>query len=213
MNIKKINNISSGVFERAEGSDKWYWCSDFTGDLYEAEEIANQGKDFEGTDMSIIRYPDGKVFKPFEKKKNIYINNPVADGEALAFLAADFYMGFINIFRYFPERDFTETAAAMPIKSLRNCYNLRLVTSPLTLCGGDCYDGKIEIVWPEKAVFDVSEKEILICRDNDIFYFNEWFEDPEYREEISVRDIKNGKVIKKYNGSMYGMPDGSWWII
>ena len=41
---------------------------------------------------------------------------------------------------------------------------------------------------------------------------NEWYEDPDYREEIVAREIHSGAVLRRYPGAMKEMPDGQKWL-
>ena len=40
-----------------------------------------------------------------------------------------------------------------------------------------------------------------------------WYEDPDYREEVLVRDFKTGKVLKRMPGTICSMPDGQKWLL
>jgi len=42
-------------------------------------------------------------------------------------------------------------------------------------------------------------------------YFSEWYENPEYHENVIVRDINNGKIKEKFQGYLCRMPNGVFW--
>ena len=39
------------------------------------------------------------------------------------------------------------------------------------------------------------------------------YEDPDYREEVVVRDAASGAVIERRPGALWRMPDGQMWIL
>ena len=80
MVIREIKGLENGYFENIEGTSEWYYShvsSKSFCDLYEAEEIVNDGYTFVGMSCVLIHYPDGKVFRPFEIRENIYVEKPV----------------------------------------------------------------------------------------------------------------------------------------
>lgn len=51
-----------------EGTEEWYYGLNYDhGDLYEAEELYKQGFEIDGRDLILIRYPEGKIFRPVPK--------------------------------------------------------------------------------------------------------------------------------------------------
>ena len=38
-----------------------------------------------------------------------------------------------------------------------------------------------------------------------------WYEDPDYREEVLMRDYDTGEVLEQIPGSLRSMPDGQRW--
>ena len=42
---------------------------------------------------------------------------------------------------------------------------------------------------------------------------SEWHEDPDYREEINIREYPTGKLLEKFPGAERTMPDGQSWIL
>ena len=44
-------------------------------------------------------------------------------------------------------------------------------------------------------------------------YTTVWYEDPEYREEVLVRDYETGEVLERIPGSLRQMPDGQRWLL
>lgn len=84
----------------------------------------------------------------------------------------------------------------MSLSEVEDCYNLKLETTPLTL-GRSGNDGFYEIVWPEKKKIAIGKTETVLFRDGDRLYLSEWYEDPEYHENVIVRNIQTGEIIEK----------------
>lgn len=72
------------------------------------------------------------------------------------------------------------------LSEVKDCYNLMLETAPLTL-GRSGNDGFYEIIWPEKKKIAIVKTETVLFRDEGKLYLWEWYEDPEYHENINVK--------------------------
>ncbi|BBF43779.1 hypothetical protein lbkm_2467 [Lachnospiraceae bacterium KM106-2] len=215
MKIKNIEGLSDVYLEQIEGTSEWYFCKqceDSFCDLYEAEEIIKEKGKFSGATCYLIHYPDGEVFRPFEMRKNIYIEAPVWDNGKIGFLEVDFLMNKINVYYYMPEDKKLVKLAELPLESVEDCYNLRLKSTPLML-GRDGNEGKYEIIWPVRKTILMGDRETLMFRQDEKLYFNDWYENPEYHEEVVVRDINTGLVMERFCGNIYRMPDGTYWRI
>ncbi|WP_101696283.1 hypothetical protein [Clostridium minihomine] len=212
MNIKKIEKLSSMPLDKVSGTNDWYFSAEWTGDIYEAEEMLQRGKEFEGSTMHLIHYPDGKVFTPFERKKNVYIQRPIWDQGFIAVLTVDFNSKEISIFHVQPSDCSMQRIANLPLSSVKDCYNMHLSLEPLSLYRHGS-DGEFELIWPEKVCFQVDASESLVHRDGDVLYFSKWYEDMDYREEICVRSVHTGEVVRQFPGILYDMPDGTWWLM
>ena len=124
----------------------------------------------------------------------------------------NFTESMIHILRFLPHQEKTQEVAQLPLSLVKDCYNLILHTSPLTLTRQP-NDGTFEIVWPEKMSFAIDGKETFNFRDGDKLYFNIWYEDPNYREETLVRALKDGTILEQFSGDIRIMPNGELWHI
>ncbi|WP_077613136.1 hypothetical protein [Clostridium sp. Marseille-P2415] len=215
MNIIKIEGISESYPERVDGTIEWYFCKDSKNcfcDLYEAEEIVKSGKMFSGMICHLIHYPEGTVYSPFELKENVYIEQPIWDKGKLYFLGVDFSKQKIQIYSYFPDNQRLEMKKELPLGIVEDCYNLMLKVSPLMLCR-DANNGIYEIVWPENKKIEIGQTEGLLFREGEDLYFSEWYENPEYHENVIIRDLNTGKIKEKYSGYLCKLPDGVYWKI
>ena len=127
----------------------------------------------------------------------------------------DFPAGRITILRFDCSRLTADTAAELPLAAARDCYNLGLDVSPLTLRRQGGTDGLFEILWPEKLAFPLGEHESFFLREGEKLFFSRWHEEGEgedyrYWEETVVRDLK-GKITEVLPGDLQVMPNGEVW--
>lgn len=230
--IKRFLEVrGSSVYSADHIHGPWYCLYETGADVQEAEEMFLAGKPFSGSDIKLADTESGRIEEPFKRSENVFVSSPVWDGEAFAFFEVDFPAEKISIYRYFPDGGREKEAetgktekeapgysgsviklADIPLSAAENCRNMRLIISPLTLVRGD-YDryDRVDVLWPERASFDVEPHESLDFRDGDRFYFSCWHEDSEYREEVIVRDI-DGNVSEKYPGAIH-FPNGDMRLI
>lgn len=208
--MKKIRTDGIHYLETLEGSDAWYWGSDYTsGDLYEAEELFRDGHRIRKNRLIFVRRADGLVAEPVTAAEGQYFGRPVYDG-GFVILLADFPAGELRLLRY----DETTGAAApivtLPRAAVEDCYNLMPQRAPLTLTRQA--GGRFQILWPERADFVIAPTESFDFREGDRLYFSRWYEDPDYREEIVVRTL-GGEVAERYPGGLFTLPDGRTWAL
>ena len=200
------------------GTDEWYYGISYEhGDLYEAEEVFRAGREVEGRDLRIIHYPDGEVFVPVPKKAGIYPSEPVYYAGSIYILAVDFPGGLMRILRFDCSSGRTETVAELPLSIVKDCYNLHLDISPLTLTRQCVGSNEFEIVWPERVSFEMGDHDSFFLRDGDKLYFSRWHEEGEgadyrYWEETIVRDL-SGRITDSLPGDIRVMPNGDVWYL
>ena len=215
--MKELETRGITYIEQIPGGDgTWYCGLDFAqGDLYEAEELFKEGRTVKGRNFCLIRYPEGEVFFPLEKREGFYPAEAVQEGGTIYIPEVDFPGKTIRIYAFDCATHETEIKAALPLSAARDCYNLRLHVRPLTLTRQGGADGLFEIIWPEKASFPLDPHESFFLRDDNKLYFNRWDEEGEgedyvYREETVVRDLA-GALIEVLPGDVRLMPDGELW--
>ncbi len=213
MNIIKIKGVSESYIEAVNYTTEWYvsregedeWC-----DLHDAQEMVKSGGVFTGVNFHLIHYPEGTVHTPFELKENIYVNKPIWDEGKLHFLRVDFSKQEMQIYSYSPDKRELEMIKILPLGIVKDCYNLMLEASPLMLCRHG-NDGVCEIVWPENKKIIIGDTEQLSFRDGNDLYFSKWYEDPEYREEVIIRDLDSGGIKEQYPGYLVKLAGGVCW--
>ena len=209
--VKKISTNGIKYLAPLTGSPDWYWGTDYTdGDLYEAEELWQNGHRIRQNRVILVRRDTGEVIEPVRAKPGQYFGQAgFADGRPLLLLA-DFPADEIRLLAYDAGADAVEPIVTIPRSAVKDCYNLMPHLSPLCLTRqtGDTF----EIVWPERVSFPIEPQEGFCFRDGERLYFEKWFEDPDYRTELVVRDL-TGAVLEQYPGTGQQMPDGQLWIL
>lgn len=193
-----------------EGIDGWYYGLNYTcGDLYDAEEIYRSGSALEASTLVLIRYPDGEVVSLTAGPGRCW-GKPVGCGGWIYTLLVDFPAGAIEIGRRTGDMREGETLVSIPLGSVEDCYNLMLESSPpmLTRSSGDAF----EIVWPERVRLNVGSNESFMGKHGEKLYFSAWYEDPDYREEVIVRDF-DGTVLERFQGALWELPGGQTWVL
>ncbi len=214
MNIIKIKGLTGKPLEKVTGTENWYYSSKMICDIYEAEEMIQMGHKFEGSEMYLIRYPDGKVFQPIPKTENVYIQRPIWDNGKIVLLQVDFNQQEIAIIHVNLEDESHEYTAKLPLSSVNDCYNLNITQSPLTLYRQGS-EKQFEIIWPihERVTFTIEPRECFTHRDGEMLYFSIWDENPDYKEDVRIRKVSNGTLVDQYPGILYEMLDGNWWLL
>lgn len=206
--VKKVQTNGITYLEALTGSPDWYWGMDYThGDLYEAQELYRDGHKIRRNRLILVRRESGEVIEPVKAKPGQYFGAPVFCEGHPVLLLVDFPAGEIRVLRY---DGGVMPVAALPLHAVPDCYNLMLHLSPLCLTRqtGDTF----QIVWPEQVSFSIAPQETFCFRADERLYFSKWFEDPDYREELVVRDL-TGVVLDQRPGTAQTMSDGQLWVL
>ena len=207
--MKEINLKGNIYLHDLEGSSEWYYAmNEPYGDLYEAQEIYQMNGSIKESNLYLVHYPDGQVLEPMATKKNSCFGKPVYHDGDIYLLAVDFAASKIEIYRW--NKDLS-ALGSLSLDEIEDCYNLMLHVKPLVLARQKL--DLFEIVWPEKKVYQMSMHESFMHRDGDLLVFSEWFEDPDYREEVVFRDYETGQVAKRLKGTVHVMPNGEAWHV
>ena len=211
--MKRI--ITNGItdLELLAGSSEWYWGTDYaSGDLYEAEELFRSGHPIRKNRLVLVRCPEGTVYEPVRTKPGQYLGRPAYHDGQVVLLLVDFPQEKIHI-QIFRETDgTTESLAVLPLSIVEDCYNLMLEASPLMLTRS-AHDNQFQILWPERRDFAIEDHEIFEFLEGNRLYTSVWYEDPDYREEVLVRDYDTGELLERIPGSLRSMPDGQNWLL
>ena len=209
--IKTIDTGGICWAEPFRGSKDWLYGTDHTdGDLYEAEELYQDGHPITKNRLIFIRRADGLVREPLKAKDGQYFGAPLFEDGRIMILLADFPEEQLLLYAYDGDRDELQLIAAFPRSIAEDCYNLMPSGSPLMLTRQA--GNRFQILWPEKADFAIAPSESFCFREEGRLYFSRWYEDPDYREEVIVRDL-SGEILEKYPGTLEILPDGQKWLL
>lgn len=213
MNFKIFHGFEEIYPEKIEGTNSWFYgqwtpCSE----AYEVLEFNNK---YPGTKLYLFEYPSGKIYEPIKQEKNVFLEIPVYDNKEDLFgiISYDFNKEIIQAFTYNPECCSLEKLTEIPFSKVGDMKNIRLITSPFALVKSDIHGDVADLLWPKEIHFQFEENESIIFFDGDKMYTSKWVEDPEYREEVIIRDIKTGKIVKRSPGYLARMSDGSVWMM
>ena len=211
--MKRI--VTNGItnLEPLQGSGEWYWGADCAGsDLYEAEELFRSGQPIDKNRLVLIHSPEGTVYEPVVTKPGQYLGKPVSHKGQIVLLLVDFPEGEIRILTFNETDGTTEPLAVLPLTMVEDCYNLMLEASPLLLTRS-AHDNRFQILWPERRDFAIEDHEMFAFLEGNRLYTWVWYEDPDYREEVLVRDYETGEVLERIPGNLRTMPDGQNWLL
>ena len=211
--MKRI--ITNGItnLEPLAGSSKWYWGSDYaSGDLYEAEELFRSGHPIRKNRLVLVRCPEGTVYEPVCTKPGQYLGRPAYHNGQVVLLLVDFPKEEIRILSFDEAEEITKPLAVLPLSIVSDCYNLMLEASPLMLTRS-AHDNQFQILWPVRRDFAIEDHVFFEFLEGNRLYTSVWYEDPDYREELLVRDYDTGELLERIPGSLRQMPNGQKWLL
>ena len=211
--MKRI--ITNGItnLEPLAGSSEWYWGADYaSGDLYEAEELFRCGHPIRKNRLVLVRRPEGTVYEPVCTKPGQYLGRPAYHDGQVVLLLVDFPKEKIHILAFHGTAGTTEPLEVLPLSMVKDCYNLMLEGPPLMLTRS-AHDHQFQILWPERRDVAVEDNEYFAFLKRNRLYTTVWYEDPDYREEVLVRDFDTGEVLERIPGNFRRMPDGQNWLL
>ena len=211
--MKRI--ITNGItnLEPLAGSSEWYWGTDYaSGDLHEAEDAFRSGHPIRKNQLLLVHSPEGKVYEPVSPGAGQYLGRPAYHDGQVVLLLVDFPKGEIHILAFHETNGTIQPLAVLPLSIADDCCNLMQETSPLMLIRSG-HNNRIQLLWPERRDFAVEENEYFAFLDENRLYTTVWYEDPDYREELLVRDYDTGELLERIPGSLRQMPDGQKWLL
>ncbi len=212
--MKRIETQGITYIEPLDGNrGEWYCGTDYaSGDLYEAQELFQDGHPVSQNKLIFVHYPDGRAVEPIAAKQGQYFGRPIFYQGKITILLVDFPAGQIRILQYDDALGQTSPVVEVPLSAVKDCYNLMLETSPLMLARHGMEDS-FQLIWPERVSFPIGARETFLFRDGEKLYFSSWKEEPEYLEEILVRNISTGEIMERIPGTLMFMPDGQKWVL
>lgn len=212
--MKVIQTKGIISFNELENSGGWYWGTDYaSGDLYEAEEMIRDGHEICCNRLIFLHHPDGRIVEPMQAKKGQYFGAPVFYQEQVYLLMVDFPAEKILIFGWKLDTDTVNRVKELPLSSAIDCYNLSLWAGESLMLLRQGGSEPFQIIWPENAQFFVDGKESFYFQEGDKLYFSRWEEDPDYREEVVIRQFPTGEILEVLPGALQEFPAGQYWLL
>lgn len=212
MKTIQANGITN--INELKNSGGWYWGTDYTdGDLYEAEELFRAEHEICCNRLIFLHFPNGRIAEPIKAAVGQYFGRPVFYQEQVYLLMVDFPAEKILILRWRPDADIVDHVIEIPLSFAIDCYNLSLHAGRELILVRQGGSEPFQIIWPEKAQFSIGERESFVFRDGGRLYFSRWEEDPEYREEVVIRQFPTGEILEVLPGVLQEFPDGQYWLL
>ena len=209
----RLGTENINYLDLLDGSNEWYWGSDCThGDLYEAEELFKIGHKITSNRLLFVKYPSAQTFEPIKAMSGQYFGRPFYCEGAVYILLVNFNDEMISIIKYTKDFSLSSVEMKIPLSEVKDCYNLLMFGSPLILTRQG-NEGLFEIIYPERISFEINSRESFCYAKGDKLYFSMWYEDPDYREEVIVRDRTTGKILENFSGTLMTMPNGEKWLL
>lgn len=133
--IKEFSEIKGQYVDEIPGQARFGYALSDMDDFFEIEDIIKYDGSYKGSVIRFYDYLTGKVYLPFDLKKNIAYGRPIFIGNIFYILQVDFNEGLANIYKYYPG-EILEKIIDYKIKDL-STYNLELIGSDLHLISQD----------------------------------------------------------------------------
>lgn len=212
MEIKIFSGFSDVYPEKIDGTSQWFYGQCTT--CCEAYEVPGYSGKYEGTRLFLFHI-GGEVHEPIPQEKNVFLERPVYSciQKRFGILRYDFNTGLIQAISYQPVTRETDILAELAMSDAGDLVNVRIAKEPFMLVKHDMVNYAVDFLWPLKRHFLLEENEALDYVEKDTFITSKWAEDPDYREEVIVRDLADGSVRERRNGFLAEMPDGRFWLM
>ena len=216
--IKRFERIEGRYIEKIYGQERLAYAHSDNTDLYDLTQWAERGG-YQGDVLTFHDFTNGKVYQPFDKKRDVVYGDPAYVGGFYYFLQGDYGAGRITLYRYLPE-ELLEAVTSFGFEEVQ-LYNLQIVGDPLYVISQDnetftCY-------YPEKCSFPLGPRQTVTVIAEDKVYLEEWEEegwddendcatdDYRYYHKVIVKDFK-GNTLSEETGYLYQAPSGDYWM-
>lgn len=215
--IKRFQEIKGRYIEKINGQDRLAYCHSETNDFCDLFERTKDGG-YPGSVISFYDFETGKVYTPFEKKRNTLYSNPVYAEGYYYFLQGDYDRKKVILYRFRPEKEL-ETVVELNTDDV-NLYNLYLLGDPVYVVS---QGERFECYYPDRISFPKEPNESASLIKDGYIYFDAWVEEgwdeekwqatEDYRlyNKIVIRDFE-GNLISEELGALYQAADDTWWI-
>lgn len=210
MKLKEFSNSESIYAEHIEGSDKWFYCQIPNG-VY-PDDLLETGYKFDGTCLMMINI-QGEIYEPVKREENVFVSEPFynIDEDKFLVITIDFNKQVIELIKFSTSQNDAEVIFDMALKNGGDLINLIVIRNS-DIFGK--YEGEnFKMFYPKNMLVFLEKNESIYAVNDDKFICSKWIEDPEYREEIIIRNISDGEITDRKPGYSEIMPNGELWIM
>lgn len=210
MKIKKFSNCENIYAEHIDGTDKWFYCQ-IPNSVY-PDDLLDTNYEFEGTRLILLNI-QGEMYEPIKKEKNVCLSEPFynIDEDKFLVIRTDFNKQTIELIKFSTNQNDAEVIFDMLLENGGDLINLKVIRNSNIL---GKYEGEnFKMFYPKNMLVSLEENESIYAVNNDKFICSKWIEDPEYREEIIIRNIFDGEITDRKPGYSEIMPNGELWLM
>lgn len=217
MKINRFDKVEGQFIEEIIGQRKFGYSLNEMMENYEGYDITKT-ESIKGNVLTFYELNTGKIFIPFEEKRNILYSGVTYLKGSYYFLRCDFNEQVVYLYRYFPgQRPAIVTELNMENVDM---YNLRILGEEVHIIS---QGEQFRCYYPEQFSFDLEPPESVIAIEDEKVYLTKWIEegwedmnerpseDYRYYEKLIVRDFKGNKISEEV-GNLFQNDQGEWWI-
>lgn len=90
--------------------------------------------------------------------------------------------------------------------------NLKILQNSYILVKYENKEDTVNIIYPDEKCIRLEENEAFVSLVGNRLISSKWIEDPDYREEIIIRDYETTEITERKDGYAAGMPNGEIWM-
>ncbi|MCR5099901.1 MAG: hypothetical protein K6B41_00945 [Butyrivibrio sp.] len=216
--IRKFSEVNGLYIEKIIGQDRLAYATSDSEDLYDLIEYSKRGG-YQGSVIIFYDFENGKVYRPFEKKRDVIYSKPEYVDGYYYFLQADYGLKKVTLYKYMPET-VLEKVTEFSTDDV-NLYNLGIMGEKVHVISQEgnafcCY-------YPEKFSFTLENHETVQFIYDELVYIEAWVEEGwdeekdcatdnyKYYSKVVIRDFDGNKISEEI-GSIYQATDGTYWI-
>lgn len=212
MNIKEF---AQTVYpENIEGTAEWFYGSADTG--LEAADLLHMREDYvyEGSRLFFIHL-SGELFEPIKQEQNVFLSAPVyhTDDNAFAVIKYDFNKRIMQMLKYEPGADRCSVLGEIPLSKGGDLINISILPNSYILVKYEAMRDSAAFLYPFEKEIQLEENESIHCVNGSRLIDWKWIEDPDYREEIIIRNLETAEITERKNGFVRTMPNGELWLL
>lgn len=185
-------------------------------ELYEIEEVIRYDGSYPGMTIQFYDFETGKVYCPFELKRNVGYGDVRYLNGLYYFLQCDYEARIVNVIEYLPGKE-PRVFVSFNMNEVE-LGNLRIIGNGINIVSSL---NTFQSYYPKQFQMDLEPPESVILIDEDKVYCSKWIEegydyeknmqtnDYKYYEQLIIRDL-NGNKISEETGNISDHNNRVW---